>query len=76
MAYDYTGYFQKLLERVKSASTVRFREVEAREGEMALNDCHRNVDRWVENHIGAKAVRGWLFGPLTKPEDTFLWRIL
>jgi hypothetical protein len=63
MGYDHTAYFQRLLERVNSAVTVRFREVELREGEIKLNDCHRNVDRWIENHPETKAVRGWPFWP-------------
>jgi hypothetical protein len=28
-----------------------------------LNDCHGNVDRWIESHPGTKVVRGWLFWP-------------
>jgi hypothetical protein len=63
MGYDYTAYFQRLLERVESACAVGFREAEPCEGEMKANDCHRNVDRWVEHHPESKAVRGWLFWP-------------
>jgi hypothetical protein len=62
-ADDYTAYFQQLLERVNSAVRVRFREVQLSEGEIKLNDCHRNVDCWVENFPESKAVRGWLFWP-------------
>lgn len=32
MGYDYTAYFQQLLERVNSAVTVRFCEVQLSEG--------------------------------------------
>jgi hypothetical protein len=63
MGYDYTAYFQQLLERVNSAVTVPFREVQLNGGAPKLNDCHGNVDRYVKNHPGAKAVRGWLFWP-------------
>jgi hypothetical protein len=63
MGHDHTAYFQQLLERVNSALTVQFREVQLNGGETKLNDCHRNVDRWVNNHPEAKAVRGWLFWP-------------
>lgn len=63
MGYDYTAYSQQLLERVNSALTVRFREVQLSEGETKLNDCHRNVDCWVENYPETMAVRGWLFWP-------------
>jgi hypothetical protein len=63
MGYDYTAYFQRLRERVNSAVTVPFREVQLNEGEPKLNDCHRNVDFWVKNHPDTKAVRGWLSWP-------------
>jgi hypothetical protein len=63
LGYDYATYFHHVLECVNSAVTVRFREVEPREGETKLNDCHRNVDRWIQNHPEIKAVRGWLFWP-------------
>jgi hypothetical protein len=43
MAYDY-GLIQHLLERVRSASRVRFREVGDREGDTKLNGCRRNLD--------------------------------
>jgi hypothetical protein len=63
MGYDYTHYFQQIRERVNSAVTVPFREVQLNGGEPRLNDCHRNVDCWIKNHPEAKAVRGWLFWP-------------
>ena len=65
MGYDHTAYFRQLLERVNSAVTVQFREIEPREMEIKLNDCHPNVDRYIEKHRGSKAVRGWMFCPCT-----------
>ena len=63
MGYDYTVYFQDLLERMDAALAVEFRPVLLDGVEPKLNDCHGNVDCWVTNHPETRAVRGWLFWP-------------
>ena len=56
-------YFKKLADRASQASKVPFRQVALACWEMQKNDCHRNVERWVQAHPESRAVRGWLFWP-------------
>ncbi len=61
MSPEYDAYFRQLLERVKVGTKVPFREVRLNGWEAKLNDCHANVDYWIQHHPETKAVRGWLF---------------
>jgi hypothetical protein len=54
-------YFQRLIERLSLAAKVPFREVQLDGWEAKMNDCHGNVDFWVQHHPETKPVRGWLF---------------
>jgi hypothetical protein len=60
MSNEYDGYFRQLFERVKVATKVPFREVRLNGWEPKMNDCHVNVDYWIEHHPETKAGRGWL----------------
>lgn len=61
MCDEYNTYFQRLLDRVSLATKVPFREVRLDGWEPKMNDCHCNVDFWVQHHPETEAVRGWLF---------------
>jgi hypothetical protein len=43
------------------ATKVSFREIRLSGWEPKMNDCHANVDYWVQHHPETKAARGWLF---------------
>jgi len=58
---EYNAYFQRLLGCVSLAAKVPFREVRLDGWEPKMNDCHGNVDFWVQHHPETKPVRGWLF---------------
>jgi hypothetical protein len=61
---NYGPYFRRLLERESLAVAVPFRAVTREVWTPKKNECHKNVDYWVEHYPGVKAVRGWLFwGP-------------
>ena len=64
MSNEYDGYFRHLFQRVKVATKVPFREVRLNGWEPKMNDCHANVDYWIQHHPETKAVRGWLFWEL------------
>ena len=77
MVYDYTAYFQQLLERVNSAVTVPFREVQLNGGEPQLNECHNNVGSWVKDHPKkARPCGDGYFGHLMELGATPSWHIL
>jgi hypothetical protein len=71
---EFAAYFKKLMDRVNDAKTVQFRGVVADDWEPKLNDCHRNVDFWVDKHPETKAVRGWLLWRLDQNSDQ--WTII
>jgi len=64
MSNEYDSYFRHLFQRVKVATKVPFREVRLNGWEPKMNDCHANVDYWIQHHPETKAVRGWLFWEL------------
>ncbi len=66
MSTEYDVCFRQLLERAKSGTKVPFREVRLNGWEPKLNECHANVDHWIQHLPEAKAVRGWLF---CKPDE-------
>jgi len=65
-------YFGELAEREGEAASIPFREVALDEWKPQKNDCHRNVDRWVQAHPESRAVRGWVFWKPTEGRYTFM----
>ena len=51
----------RLYARRKEAVVVSFVECSLGDWKPSEHECHRNVDWWVFNHAGCKAVRGWMF---------------
>lgn len=49
-----------LYERRQEAAVVPFDERRGADWAPVENQCHYNVDRWVSEHPGTRAVRGWL----------------
>ncbi len=56
-----SDYEASIRKRIYQAQPVPFRKVSFRNGDDAqVSECHRNVDRWVEENPGTAAVRGWV----------------
>lgn len=51
---------QSLYARRNQAVVIPFVEMILPSGPPSENDCHGNVDRWVRQHPGDRALRGWL----------------
>jgi hypothetical protein len=53
-------YDRGICSRLAKAEGVKFRKVSLGEWIPIVGDCHNNVDRWVGEVLGHRAVRGWV----------------
>jgi hypothetical protein len=58
---DRTDYQKRICQGLCQAKLVPYREVSFADGIVPkVAECHRNVERWVEENPGTSVVRGWV----------------
>lgn len=75
-APDLQALGKRLYERRGEAVVVPFVERSLDDWRPDERECHRNVDWWVMNNPGCKAVRGWLFFDMITTSEgllKFVW---
>lgn len=54
-------YEKNICDRMPRAETIPFCQANKKDGGPSRpNECHENVDAWVKDHPGYKAIRGWV----------------